>query len=179
MEGMNTKPGEAKIFSYLWPTWGLFFVMNGQKNSVGDWGVVAVPGGWYWGGTWMNIYKNSPNKDVAWAFIKMHTQDPAYMEKYALRTGDFTSNKTVVAKIKGQFSKGDPAGMLAGQNHYEFFAKSADSIDASGVSDADTVVDALVVNVLGDYLDGKIASVDAAMAEIVKRVKEQYPKAKY
>ncbi len=179
MEGMNSKPGEAKIFSYLWPTWGLFFVMNGQKNSVGDWGVVAVPGGWYWGGTWLNIYKNSKNKDVAWAFIKMHTQDPAYMEKYALRTGDFTSNKTVVAKIKGQFSKGDPAGMLAGQNHYEFFAKSADSIDASGVSDADTVVDALVVNVLGDYLDGKIASVDAAMAEIVKRVKEQYPKAKY
>ncbi len=179
MEGMNSKPGEAKIFSYLWPTWGLFFVMNGQKNSIGDWGVVSVPGGWFWGGTWLNIYNKSPNKDVAWAFIKMHTQDPAYMEKYALRTGDFTSNKMVVNKIKGSFSKGDPAGVLGGQNHYEFFAKSADAIDASGISDADVVVDALVINVLNDYLDGKIASVDAALAEVTKRVKEQFPKAKY
>ena len=179
MEGMNSKPGEAKIFSYLWPTWGLFFVMNGQKNSIGDWGVVAVPGGWYWGGTWLNIYKNSPNKDLAWAFIKMHTQDPAYMEKYALRTGDFTANKTVVDKIKDQFSKGDPAGVLGGQNHYAFFAQAADKIDASGVSGDDVVVDALVINVLGDYLDGKIPSVDAAMDEITKRVKEQFPKATY
>jgi hypothetical protein len=101
------------------------------------------------------------------------------MKKYALRTGDFTSNKKVVDEIKGQFTKGDPAGVLGGQNHYEFFAKSADSIDASGISDADVVVNALVSNVLGDYLDGKIDSIDAAMAEITKRVKEQYPKAKY
>ena len=40
-------------------------------------------------------------------------------------------------------------------------------------------MNALVGNVLNDYLDGKIATVDAAMAEIVKRVKQQYPKAKY
>jgi hypothetical protein len=97
------------------------------------------------------------------------------MEKYAKRSGDFTSNKVVVNKIKGDFKN----EILGGQNHYEFFAKAADAIDASGISDADTVVDALVVNVLGDYLDGKIATVDAAMAEIVKRVKQQYPKAKY
>jgi maltose-binding protein MalE len=175
MEGMNTKPGEAKIFSYLWPTWGLFFVMNGQKNSIGDWAVCQVPTGWYWGGTWMNIYKNSPNKELAWAFIKLMTQDKAYIEKYAVRTGDFTSDKTVVAKIKGTFKN----EVLGGQNHYEFFAKSADSIDASGVSPDDTIVNAIVSNVLGDYLDGKFPTVDAALVEITNRVKQQFPKAKY
>jgi len=175
MEGMNSKPGEAKIFAYLWPTWGLFFVMNGQKNSIGDWAVTTTPTGWYWGGTWMNIYNKSPNKDVAWAFIKLLTQDKAYAEKYATRTGDFNSDKTVVAKIKGTFKN----EVLGGQNHYEFFAKSADSIDASGVSADDTIVNAIVSNVLGDYLDGKIASVDAAMTEITNRTKQQFPKAKY
>ena len=78
-------------------------------------------------------------------------------------------------RIKGDFKN----EVLGGQNHYEFFAKSADSIDASGISDSDVVVDALVTSVLNDYLDGKIATVDASMAEILKRVKQQYPKAKY
>jgi maltose-binding protein MalE len=175
MEGMNTKPGEAKIFSYLWPTWGLFFVVNGQKNSIGDWAMIQVPTGWYWGGTWMNIYSKSANKDLAWAFVKQHTQDKKSMEAYAVRSGDFVSDKTIVAKIKGTFKN----EVLGGQNHYEFFAKAADAIDASGVSADDTVVNGLVGNVLNDYLDGKIATIDAAMAEIVKRVKQQYPKAKY
>jgi len=179
MDGMNTKPGSAKIFSYLWPTWGLFFVMNGQKNSIGDWHVTETPGGWYWGGTWMNIYKKSPNKALAWAFIKMMTQDKDYIKKYALRTGDFNSDKVVDQEIVGNFDKGDPAGVLGGQNHYAFFLKSADKIDASGVSADDTVINGLVSNVLGDYLDGKIPSVDAAMAEITNRVKQQFPQATY
>jgi multiple sugar transport system substrate-binding protein len=175
MEGMNAKPGEAKIFCYLWPTWGLFFIMNNQKNSIGDWAVTTTPTGWYWGGTWLNIYKKSPNKDLAWAFIKMLTQDKAYAEKFALRTGDFNADKTVVAKIKSEFKN----EVLGGQNHYEFFARAADTIDASGVSPDDTVVNAIISGVLGDFLEGKIPSTDAAMAEIVTRVKQQFPKAKY
>lgn len=174
-EGMNTKPGEAKIFCYLWPTWGLFFILNNQKNSIGDWGVTTTPTSWYWGGTWMNIYSKSHNKALAWAFIKMLTQDKAYEEKFAIRTGDFNADKVVVAKIKGEFKN----EVLGGQNHYEFFAKAADSIDASGVSPDDTVVNALISAVIADYLDGKYPSTDAAMAEIKNRVQQQFPKAKY
>lgn len=175
MEGMNTKPGQAKIFSYLWPTWGLFFIMNNQKNSIGDWAVTQSPSGWYQGGTWLNIYKNSPNKALAWAFVRMLTQDKAYIEKFAKRVGDFVADKSVVAKIKGSFHN----EVLAGQNHYEFFAAAADQIDASGVSPDDTVINGIVSSVLGEYLEGKIPTVDAALAEITKRVKLQFPRAKY
>jgi hypothetical protein len=35
-EAMNTAPGDAKVFLWGWPTWGLFFVLNGQTNAVGD-----------------------------------------------------------------------------------------------------------------------------------------------
>ena len=123
----------------------------------------------------MSIYNKSANKDLAWAFIKQHTQNKASMEAYAVRSGDFISDKTIVTKIQGTFKN----EVLGRQNHYEFFARAADAINASGVSDSDTVVNAIVGNVLNDYLDAKIATVDAAMAEIVKRVKQQYPKAKY
>lgn len=175
MEGMNTKPGEAKIFLYPWPTWGLFFILNGQKNSVGDWAVTSAPLPYYWGGTWLNIYKNSPRKALAWAFVRMLTQDKAYAEEFALRTGDFNADRTVVAKIKDRFKN----PILAGQNHYEFFSRAAESIDASGVSPDDTVCNSIVANVLGDFLDHKFPSVDAALAEVTNRVKQQFPRAKY
>jgi multiple sugar transport system substrate-binding protein len=42
-EAMNTAPGDAEIFVWGWPTWGLFFVMNGQTNALGDWAVAAPP----------------------------------------------------------------------------------------------------------------------------------------
>lgn len=174
MDGGNTKPGEAKIFSYAWPTWGLFFVMNGWKNSVGDWGMINAPVGYYWGGTWLNIYKDSPNKALAWEFIKMMTQDKAYMEKFAIKTGDFLSDKVVDAKVAPTMK----SEVLGGQNHYTTFIAGADKIDASGVSADDTTINALVGAVLNDYLDGKF-TMNKAMDEIKARIKQQFPKVKF
>jgi len=175
MDGGNTKPGEAKIFAYAWPTWGLFFVMNGWKNSVGDWGMINAPIGYYWGGTWMNIYKDSPNKALAWEFIKMMTQDKDYMVKFAQRTGDFLSDKVVDAKVAPTMK----SEVLGGQNHYTTFMAGADKIDASGVSADDTTINALVGAVLNDYLDGKYADTNAAVTEIKARIKQQFPKVKF
>lgn len=180
MDQMNTPPGKAKVFAYLWPTWGLFFVLSTQKESLGDWGICHTPLNWYWGGTWLNIYKNSPNKDLAWAFISMMTQNEPYMEKLALRTGDFSSDKVVVKTIMDHFNNGDPAGVLGGhQNHYKFFAETADKIDASGVSSEDRVINQVVGSVLDDYLNNKFPNVDAAMKEITTRVQQMYPDMNY
>ncbi|NNM67046.1 MAG: extracellular solute-binding protein [Spirochaetales bacterium] len=170
MEGLNTKPGEAKIFCYVLPTWGLFFVMNGQKNSLGDWGLVSAPMSYYWGGTWLNIYKKSPNKELAWKFIQMLTQNTKYMTAYAKRIGDFMSNKVVVDSIKSTMS----SPLLDGQNHYAFFAQIADKLNASAVSPYDTTIDGIVGAVLGQYPSGDI-NLQKAIGQIKNRVKEEFP----
>lgn len=169
-EAMNTPPGEAKVFLYGWPTWGLQFVMNGQDKSVGDWAVAAPPEPFFWGGTWVGMYKDSPNKALAWEFIKMLTQDTEWMEQYALRSSDFLSNKVVMERIKDDYS----SETLAGQNHLQYFFEQTPYIDGSAIQGYDYQINSIFAQVVNEYLDGQL-SLDEAIEQVGLRVKEALP----
>ncbi len=169
-EAMNTAPDEAEVFIYGWPTWGLHFVLSGQDNSKGDWAITSSPNPWSWGGTWLGVYKDSPNKAAAWAFIKMLTQDKDYMADYALRTGDFMANKTVVEEIKGSFS----SEALAGQNHYDFFYNQAQYVDGTAIVGEDYQIGVILAQLVNEYLEGNY-TYDETVEELKNRVKSAYP----
>jgi multiple sugar transport system substrate-binding protein len=168
---MNSKPKDAAVLLFGWPTWGLFFVMNGQTNSTGDWAVAAPPKPFFWGGTWLGIYKNSKKKELAWKFVQMLTQDKEYMAAYAKKTGDFMSDKVVVDQIKGSMSN----PVIGGQNHYDYFAEQTKYIDASAISGDDYQINQIVGQIANEYLDGKIKTLNDAVAELGKRVKQAFP----
>jgi spermidine/putrescine-binding protein len=170
MDSMNKPPGEADVFVYGWPTWGLFFVLAGAEESKGDWGVVPAPAPWSWGGTWVGIYKDSPNKAAAWAFIKMLTQDKEYMEMYAKRSQDFMSDKTVVEKIKDDFS----SEILAGQNHYAWFYEQVQYVDGSAIGAQDLQILTILSQLMNEYLEGAY-TYDEAVEEFKDRVKTAFP----
>ena len=169
-EAMNTSPEDAEVFLYGWPTWGLHFVLSGQDNSKGDWAITSSPNPWSWGGTWLGIYKDSPNKAAAWAFIKMLTQDKEYMTEYALRTEDFMANKTVVENIKDQFS----SETLDGQNHYDFFYEQAKFVDGSAIRGEDFQIGIILAQLTNEYLEGNY-TYDETVEELKARVKSAYP----
>lgn len=173
-DSMNSTPDKANVFVYGWPTWGLHFVLNGQKNSNGDWGMVAAPKPFFWGGTWMGIYKKSPNKDMAWEFISMLTQNKKYMEDYARRSGDFLSDRTVVEKLAPEFT-GKAAALGPKDNHFDFFAKQVKFINGKTITSEDRPIMQMVNTVLNEYLDGK-KTLDQAMADLKARVKTAYPR---
>ena len=111
----DSMKADTNVVCQLLPTWGLHYVMKpNAPDSSGDWGVVKGPYDWYWGGTWLGVYKNAKNKVAGWEFVKMMTLDPEFLEWWAKETGDFVSNTKVVDKIKGDFSE----PYLGGQNHY-------------------------------------------------------------
>ena len=57
-------------FCYVLPTWGYQFVVKPAADKTkGQWGLCQGPVPYVKGGTWLGIYKDSPNKDLAWAFI--------------------------------------------------------------------------------------------------------------
>ncbi|MDD5131530.1 MAG: extracellular solute-binding protein [bacterium] len=167
---MNSKPDEATVFVYGWPTWGLFFVLSEQSDSKGDWAVTAPPSPFFWGGTWMGIYKNSKKKELAWKFIQMLTQDKAYMEAYAKKTGDFMSDKTVVDKIKSAMS----SPVINGQNHYQYFADQVKYIDSSAISGDDYQINQMVGQLVNEYLNGKY-DLAGLITTLGQRVKQAYP----
>jgi multiple sugar transport system substrate-binding protein len=168
---MNSKPKDAAVFVYGWPTWGLFFVLNGQTNSTGDWAVAPAPKPFFWGGTWLGIYKNSKKKELAWKFVQMLTQDKEYMAAYAKKTGDFMSDKVVVDQIKCSMSN----PVIGGQNHYDYFAEQTKYIDASAISGDDYQINQIVGQIANEFLDGKLKTLNDAVAELGKRVKQAFP----
>lgn len=170
MEAMNTSPDEANVFVYGWPTWGLHFVLAGQEQSKGDWAVVSGPAPFFWGGTWLGIYKDSKNKDLAWAFISMLTQDEEYMKTYARRAGEFVSNKKVVEEIKDEFA----SETLSGQNHFEFFLQETSTIDGSTIAGYDYQVNQILSQVVNEHLEGAL-TYDGAVEAMKSRVKEAFP----
>ncbi len=113
-----------EYFCSIMPSWGLSYVLRSASRTRGDWGLYKGPSSYFMGGTWLGIYKGSRNKEAAWEFVKMMTQDRESMEWYAKTVGDCISNKAVVDKITNDFSE----PILKGQNHYAFFAKEAGKI---------------------------------------------------
>jgi multiple sugar transport system substrate-binding protein len=170
-EAMNTAPGDAEIFVWGWPTWGLFFVMNGQTNALGDWAVAAPPEPFFWGGTWAGIYRDSPNKALAWEFIRMMTQDEEWMEAYALRAGEFMSNMAVMDRVKDGFT----SETLGGQNPLAYFSEQTPFIDASAIQGYDYQINSIFAQVLNEYLDDQL-TFDEAVDAIGARVQEALPR---
>lgn len=169
-EAMNTSPGDASVFVYGWPTWGLQFVLTGQDQSFGDWAVAAPPDPFFWGGTWAGIYTDSPNKALAWEFISMLTQDEAWAQEYALRASEFMSNIVVMESVVNDYS----AEVLAGQNPFEYFYGQVRFIDASAIQGFDYQINTIMAQVMNEYLADQL-SFDEAMEALGARVQEAFP----
>ncbi|WP_232353756.1 ABC transporter substrate-binding protein [[Bacillus] enclensis] len=116
------KEKETQVFSYVLPTWGLHSVLKTNvKETNGDWAVTSGPSPYFWGGTWLGVYNKSENKELAYDFVKMMTQDDEFLTEWAKETGDVLAYNPVTNAIKDDFS----SEFLGGQNNYQFFLEQA------------------------------------------------------
>jgi ABC-type glycerol-3-phosphate transport system substrate-binding protein len=170
---------DGSVMCYILPTWGLHYVLRpnaepeaekGEVEFTGDWGMAVPPASYSWGGTWIGINSMSKEKALAYQFVKFVGSNPEFLEKWALKTGDYVANTKVADKIKGDFSQ----PFLAGQNHYEYFNEEAKKIDVSFRGPWDFQIE----NAFGDqvtlYVDGE-KSFDEAIADFKKAVQEILP----
>ncbi len=170
---------DASVMCYILPTWGLHYVLKpnaepeaneGNAEFTGDWGLATPPASYSWGGTWVGINRLSKEKDLAWLFVEFVGSNPDFLKTWALETGDFVANMTVVDAIKDDFSE----PFLGGQNHYEYFAQEASKIDVSHRGPWDLQIQ----NAWGDqvelYANGD-KDFDTAVADFKKAVQEILP----
>ena len=170
-EAMNTSPEDASVFVYGFPTWGLQFVLNGQEESAGDWGLAAAPEPFTWGGTWLGIYEDSDNKALAWEFIRMLTQDEEWMKDYAVRATEFMSSRPVMEEVKEGFT----SEVLAGQNPLEFFYDQVQFVDAGAIQGFDYQINQVLMQVMNEYLADQL-TYDEAIEALGRRVQEAFPR---
>ncbi|AZB41109.1 carbohydrate ABC transporter substrate-binding protein [Bacillus sp. FJAT-42376] len=167
----NGKTVETNVFSYVLPTWGLHSVLKTNvKKSTGDWAVTSGPSPYFWGGSWLGVYSKSKNKELAYDFVKMMTQDKDFLKGWAKETGDVLSYLPVTDEIKGDFKD----EFLGGQNNYQFFLDQAHNIKPGIVTKYDQQLDTLYGNAVKEYTDGK-KSKDQAIKEFYMKAKNAYP----
>jgi len=167
----NMNDHQPEFMCYVLPTWGLHYVIkpNG-RDTAGDWGLCEGPAVYFWGGTWVGIYKNSENKEAAWKFVKFMTLERDSQEWWARETGDFISNKAVINKIKYDFA--DP--QLAGQNHYEFYARLANKINGSLLKKYDLDIRNFLMGAINNYVEGTMTKQEA-IKQFKADVKNAFP----
>lgn len=163
---------KTEVFAVSLPTWALNSVLKVEaQETAGDWAVTNGPTPYFQGGTWIGMYKDSENKDLAWEFIQMLVHDEEFLTEWVTETtGDVLSYIPVTSKI----SEGYEEEYLGGQNHYEFFLEEANKIDASTITKYDQQIGDLFGTEVGNYVEGTVTK-EEALEEFYNQVKNAFP----
>jgi ABC-type glycerol-3-phosphate transport system substrate-binding protein len=113
--------------------------------------MIPGPVRYYWGGTWICAWKNTPNPNAAKEFIRYLTTDNGFLVNWAKDTGDFVINTEVVDKIKNNYSE----PFLAGQNHYAAFAEIARNVNGKLKQKTDEAIEDLFMEEVDAYIEGE------------------------
>lgn len=158
-------------FCYVLPTWGYQFVVKpGAVNTVGKWALAQGPVPYVKGGTWLGIYKDSPNKDMAWAFMEYVCCNSEAQQAYAAEYGEYVSLKSADEAL----AAGDGEEVLGGQNLFAFFNDQMAKIPGDHMTAYDGQINTAFLSATKAYATGSLTKEDA-VAQFKEDVAAAYP----
>ncbi len=158
-------------FCYVLPTWGYQFVIKPSAvNTKGLWGLTEGPVPYVKGGTWLGIYKDSPNKDLAWAFLEYVTLDSEAQQKYAAEYGEYVSLKSADEAL----AQNEGEEVLAGQNLFQFFNEQVAKIPSDLMTAYDGQINTAFLSATKAYAGGAITK-EEAIQQFKEDVVTAYP----
>lgn len=158
-------------FCYVLPSWGYQFVVKPAADTTkGEWAMCqgAVP--YVKGGTWLGIYKDSPNKDLAWAFLEYCCLNSEAQQAYGAEYGEYVSLKSADESL----AAGDGEEVLAGQNPFAFYNDQMNKIPADLMTPYDGTINNAFLSATKDYATG-VKSKEEAIASFKADVVNAYP----
>ena len=162
---------DDSVFGYAEPTWGLQYVIQtGAPDSEGNWGLASMPAAYFNGGSYLGIYQESQNKELAAEYVKFVCTNKDFLAQYAKDKGDYTSLKSVNKEIA---DGGYEEPCCAGQNTFKFFSDQMDKINTDIVTKYDDTIGNLMLNNVDLYLNGQLDK-DAAIAQFKDDVASNY-----
>ena len=162
---------DDSVFGYAEPTWGLQYVIQtGAPDSEGNWGIASMPAAYFNGGSYLGVYQESQNKELAAEYVKFVCTNKDFLTQYANDKGDYTSLKSVNKDIA---DSGYEESWCAGQNTFKFFSDQMDKINTDIVTKYDDTIGNLMLNNVDLYLNGQLDK-DAAIAQFKDDVASNY-----
>ncbi|MFA9381611.1 MAG: ABC transporter substrate-binding protein [Acetanaerobacterium sp.] len=158
-------------FCYVLPTWGYQFVVKpAADTTVGQWALCEGSVPYVKGGTWLGIYKDSPNKDIAWAFMKYVTCNSEAQQAYAQEYGEYVSLKSADEAL----AVGEGEAVLGGQNLFAFYNEQMAKIPNDLMTAYDGNINTAFLSATKAYATG-ILNKDAAIQQFKDDVATAYP----
>lgn len=163
----------GSVFGFMLPTWGVNNVLEANApETSGDWAFIKAPTPYYWGGSWIGIYKDSKNKELSWLFVKFITTNEEFLNKYAISSGDYVNNVDVQEKISNS-SDGNNK-FLGGQNAYKSYTDLVGDINGDTLTQYDEKINSLWSDNVELYITGKLNK-EAAITKFKEDVQKQFP----
>lgn len=164
---------QSKVFAFLFPAWGIDFVLNPNwDGEAGSWAVTNPPQEYNWGGSYVHAATGTDNPQAAKNIILALTANEANLTKISKETSDFTNDKSAMAGLASDTTFASE--FLGGQNPFTKFAPVAENIKIAPLSAYDQGCVELIQNTFGDYFQGKV-DFDKAKANFETAIMERYP----
>jgi ABC-type glycerol-3-phosphate transport system substrate-binding protein len=158
-------------FCYVLPTWGYQFVVKpAAVKTKGQWGLTQGSVPYVKGGTWLGIYKNSNNKELAWKFLEYVTCNTEALQGYAKQYGEYVALKSADEALAIQPGE----EVLAGQNLFEFYNQQMSKIPNDHMTEYDGQINNVFLNAVKAYVNGTLSKEDA-VAQFKADVQTAYP----
>ena len=159
------------VFCYFACPW-MIGVFQGNGATNGSWGACVGPQAYYWGGTYVSVGKDTPNKELCAFLLYELACDADVMVQITNKTGDAVSSAAANDRlVNGGEIAADNNGVafLGGQNPYGTWADAAKGIQQGAVTYQDKNYEAFISDAANGYIAGTYKSVD----ECLQYVKDQ------
>jgi ABC-type glycerol-3-phosphate transport system substrate-binding protein len=122
------------------------------------------------GGTWLGIWKDSPNKELAWKFLEYATCNSDSLKAYAKEYGEYVSLKSVDEELATEAGE----EVLGGQNLYEFYNKEMAKLPANCMTAYDGQINSMYLNAVKAYASNALG-LEEAIQQFKDDVSNAYP----
>ena len=162
---------DGSVFCFVLPTWGYSFVIKqNAQSSSGKWGLCEGPNPYVNGGTWLGIYKDSPNKEAAWDFLSYMTLNKDVLKDYSVTYGEYVDLKSADEEL----ARVDGEDTLNGQNIYQVYNKVMAENPHVTITQYDEQINAAYKSAVRSYAEGKLTK-EKAIEQFKADVSNAYP----
>ena len=158
------------LFCYILPPWGYQYVVKPAANkTIGKWAITTPSTSYISGGSYLGIYKDTPNKEAAWKFFEyvMLNEDALY--DYAKSSGDFVVLKSVCERL----AEGEGEEVLGGQNPNGMFIEAMEHDFKTLNTEYDSQLNDAFVSAIKAYAQG--LTKEEAINQFKNDVKTAFP----
>lgn len=161
----------SDTFCYVLPSWGYQFVVKPAADTTkGQWAMCQGSVPYVKGGTWLGIYKDSPNKDLAWAFLQYCCLNSEAQQAYATEYGEYVSLKSADQALASAAGE----EVLGGQNPFAFYNDQMAKIPGDLMTGYDGTINTAFLSAAKAYATG-VMDKHAALQQFKDDVLNAYP----